>query len=123
MYDGYIVESVAMENLYWEYVGVKYTDEPPEVHQMSPKILTELNTQLKAINVYLREILDDSELELNSFDDLMSYLLDNHPSGIEPDVLNIYLTSMEDIISLIGFKFQENIELIDYVGGVAITLE
>lgn len=123
MYDGYIIESVAMENLYWEYIGVTYTDEPPEVHQLSPKILTELNTQLKAINVYLREILDDSELELNSFDELMSYLLDNYPSGVSPDILNIYLTSMEDIIMLIGFKFQETIEIIDCVGGVAITLE
>lgn len=123
MYDGYIIESEPMGDLYWQYVNLKYPDEPPEYHEASSKTIDGLNKQLTTINIFLRNILDDDDFNFSSFDKLIDYVLDNYPNDVDPDVLNIYLNSIETIVSLIGFKFKDDLKLIDCVGGVIISLE
>ena len=122
MYDGYITECTAMQDLFWEFVNLKYPDEPEELHETSSTSLNKLNEQLQAINLYLREVVEDG-LAFDNFDDLIAYILDNYPSDIDSDVLDIYLNSLEAITNLITIAFTDNLIILDRVGTVAVLKE
>lgn len=123
MYNGYITECPPMEDLFWQFVNLKYPDEPEEIHETSSTSLNSLNDQLKAINSYLRDITNDEDITFSDFDNFISYILDNHPPDIDPDVLNLYLNSLETIVELISFNFTEDIVILDRIGSVAILQE
>lgn len=123
MYNGYIIECPPMGDLFWQFVNLKYPDEPEEIHETSSTSLNNLNEQLKAINSYLRDITDDEDIMFSDFDSFISYVLDNHPNDIDSDVLNIYLNNLETIVELISFKFTEDIVILNRIGSVAILQE
>ncbi len=122
MYDGYITECPAMRDLFWQFVNLKYPDEPEEYHETSSTSLNKLNEQLHAINLYLREIVEEG-LSFDSFDDLIAHILDNYPSDVDPDVLDIYLNSLEAVTNLITIAFTDNLVILDREGSVAVLKE
>lgn len=123
MYNGYITECPSMGDFFWQYVNLKYPDDPEEIHETSSTSLNKLNEQLRAINAYLRELSDDDELVFNTFDEFITHILDNYPPDIDPDVLNIYLNNLEVVVELITHKFTEDLVILDRIGSVAILQE
>lgn len=123
MYNGYIIECPSMCDLFWQYVSVKYPDEPEELHEMSTESLNKLNKHLKAINAYLKDISDSEDVRFSDFDSFIEYVLDNYPSHIDRDVLDIYLNSIESIVSLITTSFDDDVVILDRFGSTAIIME
>lgn len=123
MYNAYITECPAMAVLFWQFVSLKYPDEPQEIHELSSRSLNTLNEQLHAINGYLRELAEDDDISFSNFDEFITHVLDNYPSTVDPDVLNIYLESLESIVNLIGVKFTEELVILDRDGSVIISQE
>lgn len=112
-----------MGDFFWQFVNLKYPDEPEEIHETSSASLNKLNEQLHAINVFLRELTDDDDLMFSDFDSFIIYVLDNYPPDIDPDVLDIYLNNLETVVELITHKFVDDIIILDRIGSVAILQE
>lgn len=123
MYTGYIIECPLMSDLFWEFVSIKYQDEPEELHSMSSSSLNKLNKHMQAINEYLKDLAADEEMVFSDYDDFIGHVLDNYPSDIDGDVLNIYINNIETIVSLVGLNSNSEMVLLDRFGSVAVTQE
>lgn len=123
MYNGYITECAPMGDFFWQFVNLKYPDDPEELHEISSAPLKKLNEQLKAITAFFRELSDDDDLVFNSFDSFIGHVLDNYPPDIDPDVLDLYLNNLEIVVELITNKFVDDIIVLDRIGSVAILQE
>lgn len=123
MYNAYITECPAMAVLFWQFINLRYPDEPEEIHETSSRSLNTLNEQLHAINGYLRELAEDDDINFVSFEEFITHVLDNYPSTVDPDFLGIYLESIESVVTLIGVKFTEELVILDRDGSVIISQE
>lgn len=123
MYNGYIIECPSMCNLYWAFVGIEYPDEPEELHVMSKSSLNKLNKHLQAINIYLQEIANSDDVWFNDFESFSTYVLDNYPSHIDRNVLDIYLGSIEGLSAVIASSFRDDVILLDSHGSTAVIME
>lgn len=123
MYKGYIIESSSMSDLFWQFVRIKYPDEPDELHEMSRASLNKLNKHLTAINIYLKELANSDDVQFSDFDNFIEYVLDNYPSHIDRDVLDVYLNNLEGIAAVVISSFTDNVVILDRFGSTAIIME
>lgn len=123
MYNGYIIECPSMCDLFWKFVSIKYPDEPEELHEMSLKSLNKLNKHLTSINAYLKNISADDNIRFSDFDNFIDYVLDNYPSHIDRDVLDIYLNNLDGMVALISTSFHDDVVVLDRFGSTAIIME
>lgn len=123
MYNGYVIECPSMCDLFWEFVSLKYPDEPEELHAMSLNSLNKLNKHLKAINAYLKDISDSEDVTFSDFESFIEYVLDNHPSHIDREVLDIYLNNLEGMLSVISTSFDDDVIILDRFGSTAVIME
>ena len=123
MYKGYIIESSSMSDLFWQFVRIKYPDEPDELHEMSRASLNKLNKHLTAINIYLKELANSDDVQFSDFDNFIEYVLDNYPSHIDRDVLDVYLNNLEGIAAVVTSSFTDNVVILDRFGSTAVIME
>ncbi len=123
MYKGYIIESSSMSDLFWQFVRIKYPDEPDELHEMSRASLNKLNKHLTAINIYLKELANSDDVQFSDFDNFIEYVLDNYPSHIDRDVLDVYLNNLEGIAAVVISSFTDNVVILDRFGSTAVIME
>lgn len=123
MYDGYIIDCPSMSDLFWEYVNVEYRDEPEEIQAMSQTSLIKLNKHMRAINAYLNNIAHDVNIRFNDYEHFIEYILDNYPSHIDRNVLDVYINNIETIVSLVSLSHDEELVILDRFGSTAILLE
>lgn len=123
MYKGYIIESSSMSDLFWQFVRIKYPDEPDELHEMSRASLNKLNKHLTAINIYLKELANSDDVQFSDFDNFIEHVLDNYPSHIDRDVLDVYLNNLEGIAAVVTSSFIDNVVVLDRFGSTAVIME
>lgn len=112
-----------MRDLFWEFVSIKYPDEPEELHEMSLTSLNKLNKHLTAINIYLKELANSEDVRFSDFDNFVDYVLDNYPSHIDRDVLDVYLNNLEGIAAIVTSSFHDGVVLLDRFGSTAVLME
>ena len=112
-----------MCDLFWEFVGIKYPDEPVELHEMSLASLNKLNQHLSAINTYLKELANSDDLRFSDLDHFIAYVLDNYPSHIDRDVLDVYLNNIEGIAAIAVSSFNDGFILLDRFGSTGVIME
>lgn len=123
MYKGYIIESPSMCDLFWQFVRIKYPDDPDELHEMSTTSLTKLNKHLSAINIYLRELANSEDVQFSDIDTFIDYVLDNYPSHIDRDVLDAYLSNIDGVVHIVTSVLTENLVVLDRFGSTAVIME
>lgn len=123
MYRGYIIECTSMSDLFWQFVRIKYPDEPEELHEMSRASLNKLNKHITAINTYLKELANSDDVQFSDFDNFIEYVLDNHPSHIDRDVLDIYLDNLEGIAAIVTSSLTDGLVILDRFGSTAVIME
>lgn len=112
-----------MSDLFWQFVRIKYPDEPDELHEMSRASLNKLNKHLTAINIYLKELANSDDVQFSDFDNFIEYVLDNYPSHIDRDVLDVYLNNLEGIAAVVISSFTDNVVILDRFGSTAVIME
>lgn len=123
MYSGYIIECPSMSDLFWEFVSIEYKDEPEELHAMSSSSINKLNKHMQAINEYIKELADDDDIVFVDYDAFIEHVLNNYPSHIDGNVLNVYINNIETITSIVTVSSEDTLVLLDRFGSVAIIPE
>lgn len=123
MYNGYIIDCPSMSDLFWEYIGLEYPDEPEELQAMSSRSITKLNKHMRSINAYLNDLMSSTTIVFSDYTDFIEYILDNYPSHIDRNVLDVYINNIETIVSLISMTHDDEIVLLDRFGSTAIITE
>lgn len=123
MYNGYIIECPSMSDLFWEFVGMEYPDEPEELQAMSLNSLKKLNKHMRAINAFLSEVASNEDVRFSDYEGFIEYILDNYPSHIDRNVLNVYINNIETIVSLVTLSHDNELVLLDRFGSTAIITE
>lgn len=123
MYNGYIIDCPSMSDLFWEFVGMEYPDEPEELQAMSSTSLKKLNKHMRAINVFLSEVASNEDVQFSDYESFIEYILDNYPSHIDRNVLDVYINNIEAIVSLVTISHENELVLLDRFGSTAIITE
>lgn len=113
-----------MCELFWEFVRMKYPDEPEEFHESSKgKSLKDFNTHINAINVFLKDVIEDDDLLFFDYPTFVEHVTSNCPAELDPEVVYMYMNSIEEVMHLLCTRFDTNILLLDRFGSTAITTE
>lgn len=123
MYNGYIIDCPSMSDLFWEFVGMEYPDEPEELQAMSSTSLKKLNKHMRAINAFLSEVASNEDVQFSDYESFIEYILDNYPSHIDRNVLDVYINNIETIVSLVTLSHDNELVLLDRFGSTAIITE
>lgn len=123
MYNGYIIDCPPMSDLFWEFVGMEYPDEPEELQAMSSISLKKLNKHMRAINAFLSEVASNEDVQFSDYESFIEYILDNYPSHIDRNVLDVYINNIETIVSLVTLSHDHELVLLDRFGSTAIITE
>lgn len=123
MYNGYIIDCPSMSDLFWEFIGIEYPDEPEELQAMSSTSLKKLNKHMRAINAFLSEVASNEDVQFSDYESFIEYMLDNYPSHIDRNVLDVYINNIETIVSLVTLSHDNELVLLDRFGSTAIITE
>lgn len=123
MYSSYIIECPAMTELYWDYIQIKYPDDPSEVHESTQKSLSKLNHQLAQLTSYLKEILDEEDFRYYNYDEFTEYVLTYHPAHLDSDVVVVCLKALESVFHLLCSTSDNDFVILDRYGSLAVVME